>query len=135
MSSQNGRTQRVAEQIKRELGMLVQRELRDPRLGWVNITAVRVTADLSHANVFFTVIGENTDVEASLQTLQRSAGFLRSKISKILKARTTPQLHFQHDESVERGSYMESLLDSLAEEDQKKFGNTAEKSSEAGSSL
>ncbi len=118
----NERTRRVGEQVKRALGELIQRELRDPRLGWVTITAVKVTPDFSHANVYFTLFGEDSSVENTLKALEHSAGFLRSKLSKSLKLRTVPLLHFKHDESVERGSHMESLIDQVVAEDVSRHG-------------
>lgn len=113
----NGRTRRVGEQVKRTLGELIQRELRDPRVGWVTITAVNVTSDFSHATVYFTLFGEDSSVEETLKALDHSAGFLRSRLSKSLQLRTVPLLHFRHDESVEHGSDMESLIDKVVAED------------------
>ena len=114
----HGRSRRVGEQIKRGIGELIQRELRDPRLQWVTVTAVKVTPDFSHATIYFTILGEATAVDEALRGLERSAGFLRSKLGKQLKMRIVPQLHFKHDESVERGSYMETLIDQVVAEDQ-----------------
>ncbi len=113
----NERTRRVGEQVKRTLGELIQRELRDPRVGWVTITAVNVTSDFSHATVYFTLFGEGSSVEDTLKALDHSAGFLRSRLSKSLQLRTVPLLHFKHDESVEHGSDMESLIDQVVAED------------------
>lgn len=114
----SGRSRRVGEQIKRGIGELIQRELRDPRLQWVTVTAVQVTPDFSHATIYFTVLGEATAVDEVLRGLERSAGFMRTKLGKQLKMRIVPQLHFKHDESVERGSYMETLIDQVVAEDQ-----------------
>ncbi len=113
----NGRSRRVGEQIKRGIGELIQRELRDPRLQWVTVTAVQVTPDFSHATIYFTILGDSTPVNEALQGLERSSGFLRTKLGKQLKMRIVPQLHFKHDESIERGSYMETLIDEVVAED------------------
>ncbi len=116
------RTRRVGEQIKRDLGEIIQRELRDPRVGWVTITAVQPTPDFSHATVYFTLFGEGSSVEQTLKALDHSAGFLRSRLSKSLKLRTVPLLHFKHDKSVEHGSHMEELIDQVVAEDLSRHG-------------
>ena len=113
----NGRKRRVGEQIKRGLGELIQRDLRDPRLTWVTVTAVKVTPDFSHATIYFTVLGGAEDLDGTLRVLDHSVGFLRTRLGKKLKMRGVPQLHFKHDASVERGSYMESLIDEVVAED------------------
>lgn len=117
MSSDSGRSRKVGEQIKRGIGELVQRELRDPRLQWVTVTAVQVTPDFSHATIYFTVLGGAKDLDQTLKALEKSEGYMRTKLGKLLKMRIVPQLHFKHDESVERGSYMETLIDEVVAED------------------
>ncbi len=118
MAADSGRTRKVGEQIKRGLGELIQRELRDPRLQWVTVTAVQVTPDFSHATIYFTVLGGVKDLEQTLKGLEKSEGYMRTKLGKLLKMRIVPQLHFKHDESIERGSYMETLIDQVVAEDQ-----------------
>jgi ribosome-binding factor A len=105
-----GRPQRLGDQIQRELGDLV-RELRDPRVGMITITAVDVSPDFSHAKVLFTLF-EKDKLPATLDGLKRSAGFLRSQLAKRLKLYTTPGLRFEYDESVERGDRLSRLIDS-----------------------
>jgi ribosome-binding factor A len=105
-----GRPQRLGDQIQRELGDLV-RELRDPRVAMITITAVDVSPDFSHAKVLFTLF-EKEKLPATLAGLQRSAGFLRSQLAKRLKLYTTPGLRFEYDESVERGDRLSRLIDS-----------------------
>ncbi len=114
------RTRRVGEQIKRAVGMLIQRELRDPRLQWVTVTAVKVPADFSHATIYFTLLSGAGELDAAHQALEHSAGFLRMRLGKQLKMRVVPELHFKHDESIERGSYMEQLIDEVVAEDRSK---------------
>ena len=111
------RARKVGEQIKRGLGELIQRELRDPRLQWVTLTAVRVTPDFSHATLYFTVLGEKTGLDQTLKVLEKSEGFMRTRLGKLLKMRIVPQLHFKYDESIEHGSYMETLIDEVVAED------------------
>ena len=106
-----GRPQKLGEVIQRELSELVQRELRDPRVGMITITSVDVSPDLSHAKVFFTTLDAGNVKEAE-QGLKRAAGFLRSQLAKRIKLYTTPELRFSYDESVERGDRLSRLIDS-----------------------
>ncbi|HSG75116.1 MAG TPA: 30S ribosome-binding factor RbfA [Burkholderiales bacterium] len=107
-----GRPQKVADQIQRELSLLLSRELRDPRLGLVTLTAVDVAPDLSHAVVYFTCL-DAAQVEPATTALQHAAGYLRTHLAKRIKLYTTPELRFRHDESVARGAYLSQLIDSV----------------------
>ena len=102
---------RIADQIQRELAELVRTELRDPRIGMVTLTGVEISRDQSHAKVFFTVLGPEGAAREALEGLQRAAGFLRSGIAHRLTTRKVPELHFEHDESVERGVRLSKLID------------------------
>ena len=112
MPKKSGRPQKLGDQIQRELSDLVQREVRDPRVGMVTITSVDVSPDLSHAKIFFTIL-EKDKLEATTQGLKRSAGFLRSQLARRIKLYTTPELRFVYDESVERGDRLSRLIDSV----------------------
>lgn len=107
------RTERIADFLKRELGSLIQLELRDPRLGMISVTDAEVSRDLSHAKVFVTVLGKDSEDEAaeSVAVLNKAAGFLRSKIARINNARTTPSLRFYYDSSVGRGQHLSKLIE------------------------
>jgi ribosome-binding factor A len=114
------RTDRIAEQIQRELAQLIRLEVKDPRIRMVTITGVEVTRDYAHAKIFYTTL---EGVSKSLQEgLERSSGFLRSKLSNSLKLRITPQLHFVFDSSVERGSQLSQLIDRAIAEDNSRKG-------------
>ena len=106
-----GRPQKLGDLIQRELSELVQRELRDPRVGMITLTGVDVSPDFSHAKVFFTTLSEAHVAEAT-QGLRRASGFLRSQLAKRIKLYTTPELRFEYDESVERGDRLSRLIDS-----------------------
>ena len=97
-----GRAQRVADQIQRDLARLIPLEVRDPRVGLVTLTGCEITPDYAHARVFFTVIGA--------EGLNAAAGMLRNHLFKMLSIHTVPTLHFEHDESVERGFEMDQLI-------------------------
>jgi len=114
----NSRGRRIADQIQRLLAELIQTEVRDPRLGMVTITAVEVTHELEHAKVFFTVLGDAAQAEETGHILNHAAGFLRSALARRLKLRTTPQLHFVYDTSIEHGNRLSALIDQAVSSDQ-----------------
>ena len=119
MAKDYSRTQRIGDQMQRELAQLIRREVKDPRLGLVTITAVDVSRDIGHAKVFITVMGQD-DAEAikeSLKVLNDAAGFLRMQLSKAMKLRSVPQLHFHYDESVQRGAHLSALIERAVAED------------------
>ncbi len=105
------RSQRVAGQLQREIAGIVQREIKDPRLGFVTISDVEVTKDFSHANVFFTVLNSTPEKkDETLAVLTNSAGFMRHLLGKSLKIRVIPQLHFKYDASIEHGAALNDLI-------------------------
>ena len=105
------RSRRIAEQIQRELSDIIRLELNDPRVGMITITDVDVSPDHSHAKVFFTLLGNSAQIEETSGALQHAAGFLRSRLAHSMKLRTTPQLTFEYDASVERGARLSRLID------------------------
>ena len=122
MAKDYSRTQRIGDQMQRELAVLIQREIKDPRLGLVTITAVDVSRDLSHAKVFITVMGKDDDAEQiklNLEILGEAAGYLRMLLGKSMKLRSVPQLHFHYDESISRGAHLSALIERAVAEDSK----------------
>ena len=105
------RLARIADQIQRELAELVRLEIRDPRVKLVTLTGVELSRDQSHAKIFFTTLGPAEDVEACAEGLGRAAGFLRAGLAHRLSTRTVPELHFEYDESIERGVMLSRLID------------------------
>ncbi|MCP5141795.1 MAG: 30S ribosome-binding factor RbfA [Gammaproteobacteria bacterium] len=110
MPKEFSRTERLGEQLQRELAELIRDELKDPRLGLVTVTAVEISRDLSHAKVFVTEMLDGKRQE-SIKALRSSAGFLRREIGRRLSVRMIPELHFHYDESVEEGARMDRLID------------------------
>lgn len=108
------RIDRVKEQVMRELAELVRTELKDPRAGFITINDVEVSRDYSHATVYYTVL--NGDRAASAQALEKAKGFLRSELSRCITVFRTPELHFEYDESLERGVNLSQLIDQAAAE-------------------
>ncbi|HIG36450.1 MAG TPA: 30S ribosome-binding factor RbfA [Oceanospirillaceae bacterium] len=114
MAQEYSRTQRVADQIQRELAALIQREVKDPRVGMATVSAVEVSRDLSHAKVFVTIFngGEDQDeIRESVKALNNASGFLRSKLGQRMKLRIVPTLRFHFDDSLSRGNYLSNLID------------------------
>jgi ribosome-binding factor A len=107
----DSRRARIADQIQRELAETIRVELRDPRVGLITLTGVELSRDQSHAKVFFTVLGAESAAEDAAEGLQRAAGFLRTQLAHRLTTRKVPELHFEFDESVERGVRLSRLID------------------------
>ncbi len=108
------RADRVGDLIRRELSRLLLREIKDPRLSHVIITAVQVSPDLRHARVFFSAGTGGTDRSAELKGLQAAAGFLRGHLGRSLRLRYAPELVFEADESVDRSLHIAALLKQVA---------------------
>ncbi len=111
MAKDPSRLGRLADQIQRDLADLVRNELKDPRVGMITLTGVEVSNDYRHAKIFFTTLGGPEIVLQTQQGLQRASGFLRSQLARGLTLRIVPELHFIHDESVERGVRLSKLID------------------------
>jgi len=104
------RSDRVSEQIRRDIATLIQTEVKDPRVRMVSLTGVDVTPDYAHAKIYFTVM--DTAHLAEIQTgLNRASGFLRRELGRRIHIHTLPQLHFIYDASVERGASLSQLID------------------------
>lgn len=107
------RTARVADQIRRELSELLQREVRDPRVALATITRVEVSADYRHATVLVSALGTEEAREEALRGLESARGFLRRELAHRLALRVTPELRFQLDRGAEHSQRISSLLDRL----------------------
>jgi len=103
------RSERVAGQIRRDLAKLIQTEIKDPEVGFISLSDVEVTRDLSHAKVFIKVFNPET-ADTSIKALRRAAAFLRRRLGQELRLRHVPELHFVHDDSVEQGSHIDELI-------------------------
>jgi len=110
------RTNRVSEQIKKELGLIIQREMKDPRVGFITVTGVEVTNDLSQAKVYISVMGSEEQKQNSLKALEKAQGFLRSEIGARIQMRHVPELLFKLDQSIEYGNKIEQLISQLHRE-------------------
>lgn len=117
VSREFSRAERVAGELRRELARLVQREVKDPAVGFVSISDVEVSRDLSFARVYVTVF-EADQAKQSIRALNRAAGFLRSQLGQEMRMRSVPELSFRHDDSVETGQRMDRLIEKAVAADQ-----------------
>ena len=126
----SSRSQRVADQVRREIANLIQMELRDPRVGMISVLGVEVSKDFAYAKVYVTVLNSMTDnaelnastltepgkldqleIDENLKALNKASGYLRSLLAKRLTIRSVPKLKFHYDGSVKRGQQLSSLID------------------------
>src|SRR5690625_8049583 len=94
------RTSRVAEQMKKEIGEIVNQKLKDPRIGFVTITDVDLTNDLQQAKVFVSIFGDEEEKNNSLIGLTKATGFIRTEIGKRIRLRKVPEIMFEYDEAL-----------------------------------
>lgn len=111
------RSEKVAEAIHEMVSELLVKGLKDPRIGFVTVTGVKVTDDLHLATVYFSVIGSDEEKKATEAGLNSARGYIRKEMGKSLRMRYVPDIVFRYDESVEYGSRIESLLRELAEKE------------------
>mgnify|MGYP001150267427 FL=1 len=114
----NPRAGKVAERIQQIIARRLEKGLRDPRLGFVTITDVRVTGDLQHASVFYTVYGDEQEQSDTAAALKAATGMLRTEVGKQLGTRLTPSLEFIHDELPETAQHLNELLDEARRRDE-----------------
>ena len=134
MPREFSRGRRVADHIQKDLAVLIQQEVKDPRLGLITINEVKVSRDLGFADVYFTSftsntfsanesIGEDAETEGQnsispAEVLENAAGFLRSRLAKSLSTRTTPKLRFHYDHTIEQGAKMTQAIKKAIEGDE-----------------
>jgi ribosome-binding factor A len=109
------RPERVAEQIKEEVSLIISGDLQDPRIGFVTVTDATVTPDLRHAKIFVSVLGSDEQVKESLAALEHARGFVRRQLGVALRLKRTPELHFVYDETIQTAARIEEILSEEAE--------------------
>ncbi len=110
------RPEKLEDQVQFLLSTLVQRELRDPDLGFLTLTAVRLTGDRGIAKVYYTVLGDEDQQEKSAKAITRATGFLRTQLAQRLHLKKAPELRFFLDTTLEQGNKMEALFAELEKE-------------------
>ncbi|ESP94940.1 MULTISPECIES: 30S ribosome-binding factor RbfA [Pseudoalteromonas] len=127
------RTDRVAQQIQKEIAVILQREIKDPRLGMVTVSAVEVSRDLSYAKIFVTVLNSKSDEDTkqNLAIMNDATGYIRSILGKRIRARIMPELKFVLDNSLMEGMRISNLVDEVIRSDKEKRGEDTD-SAEGG---
>ncbi len=113
----NPRVRKVADRIQVIVAEMLERRVKDPRLGFVTITDVRVSGDTQQASVFYTVLGEDEQLAASAAALESAKGLIRSEVGKQLGMRHTPSLEFIHDALPDTARHIDELLAKARESD------------------
>jgi ribosome-binding factor A len=117
------RSDRVSDAIQRLLGTLIPQEIRDPRIGMVNINDVTVTRDMAYAKVYVTFVGAENEAQSleAAAILNKASGFLRTFLAKELSMRTVPKLQFIYDKTAIRGQELSSLIDKAVAKDRERY--------------
>ena len=111
------RINKIAESMKNELGIIIQNEIKDPRLPlMVSITNLKLTNDLKHAKIYISVLGTNEDKKNALTALVSATGFIKREIGNRVKMRCVPDMHFELDNSIEDGMHLTKLIDDVVKD-------------------
>lgn len=117
MAREFGRSERVSSQIQKDLALVLQRGIKDPRLGFVTVNEVNVTRDLAVAKVYVTVLNANQhEIEENIKLLNEAAPYLRKEVATRMKMRHIPELRFFYDDSIDTGMRVSALLNGLEQE-------------------
>lgn len=111
------RVSRVGEQIKKELSQIIQQEIKDPRIGFVTVTAVEMSGDLQQAKVYVSILGSQTDKDESIAALDKAKGFIRSEVGRRVQLRHVPEIHFSVDQSLDHSEQITRLLHDVSDQD------------------
>jgi ribosome-binding factor A len=114
------RSNRVGEQMKKELSDIIGRKIKDPRIGFVTVTDVQVSGDLQQAKVYISVLGDEEQRENTLKGLAKAKGFIRTEVGQRIRLRKTPEIIFEWDESINYGNRINSILHQLQEDSRDK---------------
>ena len=109
----NTKKDKIANIIQKEVSNIIQFELKDPKIGFITITDVVVSGDLSQAKIYVSFLGQDARKEAGMKALERSKGFIRTQLAQRLTIRKTPQLLFFHDSSLEQGYKIERIISDI----------------------
>jgi|SRR5260370_23203198 ribosome-binding factor A len=109
------RRERLREQFKKEVSAILQREMKDPRIGFVSVTDVELSMDMRHAKVFISILGDAEAKAKTMATLGNAQGFVRKELGRRIRLRYIPEILFKLDESIERGVRVQRLLREVAE--------------------
>ena len=117
MKTPNRRSRRFADQLKYEIGWIIERQVNDPKKGFITLTRVRMSPDLRIANVYFSVLGKKNQKEETLVVLNKANRFIRKELGSRIESRFLPELRFHFDDSMEYSSHINSILRKIHGED------------------
>jgi ribosome-binding factor A len=131
MAKEFGRADRVSQQIQREIAMILQREIKDPRVGMATVSDVELTRDLQHAKVFVTFfLNEEDNIEAGIKVLNDASGYIRILLGKAMKLRVVPEIRFVYDKTLVEGMRISNLITNTVRDDQLRRGESTDLSEE-----
>ncbi|MFN7096808.1 MAG: 30S ribosome-binding factor RbfA [Gammaproteobacteria bacterium] len=119
MTKDFSRLDRIGDMLRRELTVLIQHEVNDPRVGMVSVTDVKVSRDLMHAKVYVSVLQPDDKIAAAIDALNHAAGYLRYQLAQRVDLRVMPQLRFYYDDSLVRGNRISNLIDEVTRDKEK----------------
>ena len=118
------RAARVGDEIQKVISQLLLTEVKDPRIPMMtSVLEVRMSSDLTHANVYLSVYGTQQEKRECMEAVNRASGFIRSQVAHRIKLRVAPELHFKLDESIQKGMDLMDLIDRTIKEDKERAGN------------
>ncbi|GKW16471.1 ribosome-binding factor A [Pectobacterium actinidiae] len=128
MAKEFSRTQRVAQEMQKEIAIIIQREVKDPRIGMATVSGVEVSRDLAYAKVFVTFLNDNEpeQVQTAVKALQDASGFIRTLVGKAMRLRVVPALTFSYDNSLVEGMRMSNLVTNVVRNDAERRPATGE---------
>ena len=115
MNKGYSRATRVADLLKEEISEMLCKEVKDPHIGFITITDVEVSKDLKHAQIFYTILGDEKQEEESADALRRVSSFIKKQLGKRLRMRYIPEIIFKYDHSLAYGTKIDHILNSLKE--------------------
>ena len=131
MAKEFGRADRVSQQIQREIAMILQREIKDPRVGMATVSDVELTRDLQHAKVFVTFfLNEEDNIEAGIKVLNDASGYIRILLGKAMKLRVVPEIRFVYVKTLVEGMRISNLITNTVRDDQLRRGESTDLSEE-----
>ncbi len=122
MAREFSRADRVAQELQKEIAIILQREVKDPRIGMVTVSDVEISRDLAYAKVFVTFLFDSDEsaVERGLEGLNKASGYIRTLVGKAMRLRIVPELRFVYDQSLVEGMRMSNLVTNVIRQDQER---------------
>ena len=119
MAKEFSRSKRVAQELQKEIAVILQREVKNPQIGMVTVSGVEVSRDLAYAKIFVTFLFDDQDaIDSGLKSLRESTGYIRTLVGKAMRLRIVPELRFEYDRSLTEGMRMSNLVSNVVKDDE-----------------